>query len=477
MICRFRGLRTCTVCAMLVLGGIVHSLPAQPLPLPPSPIRLKVHPATSPKPALKYKLLPELAEKTPGNAALLYMRAFSPEWYSHKRQAGYPGFLDLTEAPLATFPKKDLNWLLNYGPLKQLDKAARKETCDWEMTSRVKEEGIMMLVPEVQGFRELAALIALRTRLLMADGKLDQAVDSLQTGFSLARDVGQSPSLINYLVGAAIGQIMIRQLEDLLQQPNCPNFYWALGYLPNPLVDFRKAFEGERMSLFTTIPELRTIESEPLTPEREEKLMDQLCGLARLSGEQNGREECRIILTVLALKIYPEAKKALIEGGRKAEEVEAMPVLQVVSIHSMRQFLEHQDDVFKWLSLPIPEAKAGLEQSEKRLRAAVARKDTLPLFSLIPGMAKVYDAHCRLARRLAALRCLEAIRMHAKENKGKPPAKLEDITLVPAPMDPVTGKSFEYFVKDQMIVLKAPPPAQESANQSNSFTYEMTIDS
>ncbi|HEV3238700.1 MAG TPA: hypothetical protein VGZ25_17055 [Gemmataceae bacterium] len=473
---RFHHFLTYAIYAMLVLTGITTSLPAQPPP-PPSPIRLKVQPAAAPKPALKYKLLPELEDKTPGNAALLYLGAFSPEWYSHKRQPGYPGFLDLIGAPLADFPKKDLKWLLDYGPLKQLDKAAHKETCDWEMTSRVREEGITLLIPHVQGFRELTSLIALRTRLHMAEGNFDQAVNSLQTGFSLGRDLGQSPMLVNYLVGVAFCQIMIQQLEDLIQQPKSPNLYWALGYLPNPLIDLRKAYEGERMTLLAAVPELRTIESESLTPEREEKLMDQLCGLARLSGEQNGREECRIILTVLALKIYPEAKKALIEGGRKAGEVEAMPVLQVVSIHSMRQFLEHQDDVFKWLSLPIPEAKAGLEQSEKRLRAAIARKDTLPLFSLIPGMAKVYDAHCRLARRLAALRCLEAIRMHAKENKGKPPAKLEDITLVPAPMDPVTGKSFEYFVKDQTIILKAPPPAQESANQSNSFTYEMTIDS
>jgi len=148
-----------------------------------------------------------------------------------------------------------------------------------------------------------------------------------------------------------------------------------------------------------------------------------------------------------------------------------------VAIHSLRRFKELQDDVFKWLSLPMPEARAGLAQSEKRLRSAIAKRDTLLLYSLLPGMTKVFDAHCRLARRLAALRCLEAIRMHAKENKGKPPAKLEDIALAPVPMDPVTGKSFEYFVRDQTIILKAPPPAQESANQSNSFTYEMTIDS
>jgi hypothetical protein len=451
-------------------------LPAQPPP--PAPIRLKVQPAAAPKPALKYKLLPELEDKTPGNAALLYMRAFSPDWYSHKKKPGYPGFLDLTEAPPANFPKKDLKWLLDYGPLKQLDKAARKETCEWEMTLRLREEGISMLVPEVQGFRELAALIALRTRLLIAEGKFDQAFESLQTGFSLGRDLGQSPLLINYLVGVSIIQVMINQIETLIQQPKSPNLYWALGYLPNPLIDFRKAFEAERMSLFATIPELRTIESEPLTPEKEEKLLKHLSGFDRGTGDYHkAREQYQINLTAIALNTYTDAKKALIEEGAKTEEVEAMPVLQVVLIHSLRRFKERQDDVFKWLSLPIPEARAGLEQSDKLLRMDIAKRDTFPLYFLIPSVSKVFDGHCRLARRLAALRCLEAIRMHAKENNGKPPAKLEDITLVPVPMDPVTGKSFDYSVKDQLIILRGPPPPQEAVNQSNSFTYEMTIDS
>jgi hypothetical protein len=194
---------------------------------------------------------------------------------------------------------------------------------------------------------------------------------------------------------------------------------------------------------------------------------------------RNARETSQadhVTLTVLALKVYPVAKKALIGEGRKPEEVDAMPVVQVVAIHSMRQVREYQDDVYKWLALPFPEAKVGLDQAEKRLRLALSRKDTLPLFSLIPAVNKVYDAHVRLARKIAALRCLEAIRMHAKDNHGKPPAKLDDINLVPVPFDPMTGKGFEYQVKDQIITLYAPPPAQERPTASNSFTYEMTIE-
>src|SRR5258708_26581659 len=245
--------------AVSVLLMIASSIAAQ-APAPP-PIRLRVNPAAAPIPALKYKLLPELEDKPPGNAALLYFRAYSPEWYTHRRQPNYPGYLENTNTPLSGFPRKDLNWLLNYNPIRQLDKAARKETCDWEQTPRLREEGIGNMFPEVQGFRELAALLALRTRLHLTDGDFDQAIFSLQTGFSLGRAVGQAPTLINYLVGAAISQIMIRQVENLIQQAKSPNLYWALSYLPNPLIDLRKGLAGERLMLFATLPELRAIET------------------------------------------------------------------------------------------------------------------------------------------------------------------------------------------------------------------------
>src|SRR5258708_6082387 len=227
--------------AVSVLLMIASSIAAQ-APAPP-PIRLRVNPAAAPIPALKYKLLPELEDKTPGNAALLYLRAFSPEWYSHGRPPGFtnPMVVDLLGTALVDFPKKDLNWLTRYQTLKQLDKAARKETCDWEMTARVREEGANMLVPELQGFRELATLLALRHRLYLADDNIDQAVYTLQTGFSLGRDIGQAPTLINSLVGAAISHVMIGQVEELLKHSKCPNLYWALAYLPNPFIDFRKA--------------------------------------------------------------------------------------------------------------------------------------------------------------------------------------------------------------------------------------------
>src|SRR5437870_2104505 len=44
-------------------------------------VKFRLHPAAAPVPALRYKLLPDLRDRRQGNAALLYYRAFAPEWY------------------------------------------------------------------------------------------------------------------------------------------------------------------------------------------------------------------------------------------------------------------------------------------------------------------------------------------------------------------------------------------------------------
>ena len=84
-------------------------------------------------------------------------------------------------------------------------------------------------------------MLAMRVRLDMLDGKLDQAVEDMQTGFALGRHVGGAPILINSMVGIAISHIMLNQVEEFVQLDKRPNLYWALADLPRPLIDLRQA--------------------------------------------------------------------------------------------------------------------------------------------------------------------------------------------------------------------------------------------
>src|SRR5438128_180345 len=96
---------------------------------PDTTIRLTVAAAKAPSPALRYSLLPEVRDLSPGNAALLYYRAFSPEWLTH-RQPNEKKKLDSWLDNMKPKPGEELRWVLTYRPLDEIGKAARRVYCD-----------------------------------------------------------------------------------------------------------------------------------------------------------------------------------------------------------------------------------------------------------------------------------------------------------------------------------------------------------
>jgi hypothetical protein len=60
-------------------------------------------------------------------------------------------------------------------------------------------------------------------------------------------------------------------------------------------------------------------------------------------------------------------------------------------------------------------------------------------------------------RKIAALRVIEAVRHHLAANQGELPASLSDIRGIPIPLDPLTGKPFQWTVEGETATLKAPP--------------------
>jgi hypothetical protein len=477
MMHRFAALSVLLIVAVLALAAP---------PAHPEPTRLKARPVAEPKPALRYQLLPELRDMTPGNGAIQYYRAYSPEWLSHRRQKDWEQFPEYIGMPLKDLPREKLQWLLTYDPLKELDIASRKESCDWDLTERVRNDGMNLRLPDMQGFRELGTLLAVKARLQIAEGHFDKAVYTLQTGFMLAKRLGEAPTLICHLIGTAIAGVLLGPVEELIQAADGPNLYWALADLPHPLIELRRPLDGERMLIFSTVPVLRDIDASlrakeitPLTADQQQALLTGMSNV--ISGETSEGvlpsklEERRLILTALSLKAYPEAKKALIAQGRDAKVIEALPVIQVVSMRALQVYEELQDDMYKWLGLPYAERGDGLEKAEKRFREAKARMDVLPLFNLLPAIPKVAFAQVRLERRIAALRCVEALRLHAAAHDGKLPTGLDEVSDVPIPLDPVTGKFFEYKVDGAKATIHGPPPRGQRASQGNSVFYELTL--
>src|SRR5688500_8032600 len=108
-----------SVTTLLVLLGSATAAVAQP---PVKPTQLTLRPAAAPVPALRYRLLPEVREQSPGNAAQLYYRAYSPEWQSYRR----PEVLkELDQWSARQVPGPELRWVLTDKALEEVDRAAR----------------------------------------------------------------------------------------------------------------------------------------------------------------------------------------------------------------------------------------------------------------------------------------------------------------------------------------------------------------
>jgi hypothetical protein len=456
--------------SLIILGVLTGPTVAQP---PHEATRFLIHPAAVPAPALKYQLLPPADEISPGNAVQTYYRAFSPEWFSNVRDTNtYEEIEKGLTTPLNELPRK--SWILDSAQLRELDLAARREYCDWQFTERIKREGITMLLPDVQSFRQFATLLAYRARLHISAGRYDKAIYTLQTGMAMSRHVGDAPTFITALVGAAISQVMLKQLEELIQAPNSPNLYWALTELPDPYIDLRAGLQAEKLFLEAHVPLLKDPGAAPWTAQQQKAVRDQLFNALRLSeGAESRWQNDFAGTTLLLMKLYPEAKRALIAQGRKPDEVEAMPVIQVVLIRSSQQYENLRDDLFKWVPLPYWQARPGIEEANMRIERARESFEGIPLNSFLPAIGRVSASMARLDRQIAALRLVEAIRLYAAAHDGKLPASLTDIKEVPVPDDPMTGKPFDYKPDgDKAILTGAAPPGLGS---NFALRFELTL--
>jgi len=79
----------------------------------------------------------------------------------------------------------------------------------------------------------------------------------------------------------------------------------------------------------------------------------------------------------------------------------------------------------------------------------------------------------RLDRHVAALQCVEAIRLYAAAHDGKFPKELISITEVPVPNDPVMQKPFVYRRTGYNAVLEAPAP--KGATERDAMRYELKL--
>ncbi len=152
-----------------------------------------------------------------------------------------------------------------------------------------------------------------------------------------------------------------------------------------------------------------------------------------------------------------------------------MPVQQAILLYAVDQYGVWRDEVFKWLALPYWQAADRVRQAEATIARDLKNSENInPLMSIfLPTFSNAYFKINRVDRLIAAMQCVEAIRMHAAAHAGGVPATLDEITITPIPLDPITGKNFNYKVDGERIVLEGPPPTPESPRDG--LRYEITL--
>jgi len=469
-----RSLPLSAAVLVLLVAGIA---PAQDEDAAPA-VRLTVRPAVEPTPALKYRLLPEVRELKPGNAAQLYYRAFSPEWLTHLRPDVRKRLAEWNDHP-DKVPLKEFRWVLTYKAVQEIDRAARRQFCDWELIERAREDALGLPMPDIQGFRDFARVLMLRTRLEIVEGAHDRIAYSLQTSFALARHVGDGPTLIHGLVGVALARQAAGEVREWAQRPDAPNLYWALSNLPHPLIDLRKPLQGERLFLDSLLPEARDmLEADrptPLSSVQVENLVARLRGIVWGNNEVDDRVEFAVHLA----QVYPQARRTLLARGWEPKDIDALPVIQTWFLSETVTYDRIYDDLIKWTALPYSQALPAIAQTLRRLdrgRSAHLRAGRFSLvYALLPAAGRVLTAPALLQREVDALRCVEALRLYAAAHDGKLPARLADVSEVPVPDDPVTGKPFEYRLAGDTATLSALPPAVVTSDPAGTLKYEITL--
>ncbi len=456
-------------------------------------IHLTLTPAAEPVPALKYELLPGPPERKPGNGATNYYRAMlhsqqvTSQIPKEERKKFYQNYDIWLDKHLQDLPKEDMErWVGYYRyALAEVKTAAYREECHFNLRQQDLwgMDTINLLLHDFQSARELARMLRLRARLEVRSGKLDDAIESVRQGLQLGKDATEPELLISGLIGIAIAGSMQDELVEIIDQPGSPNLYWALASLPRPLIDMRRGMRFEMDMPQRMFPFLKDAETAQRTPEEWQRLMvESVNQMTEVAGSSVRMPEwqSRLVATAGLMMVYPDSKKRLIEEGFDREELEKMPVARVVAIQASRAQKRVYHNVFKWTSLPYSQQGTRADESMKTMIAEMGGSLQItaadPLFLsrlLLPAVSNAMHAEIRLQSNFAALQTIEALRMHAAANSGLLPNSLEDVTIVPIPLNPATDKPFPYELKGGVATLVVPAASGQSEGHGRKYVIRM----
>jgi hypothetical protein len=397
------------------------------------------------QPLMKYRLLPAEYELKRGNAASILLRL---PW----EQAAYfstvvPTFRDYLDLPLTDSKLRDPHDVFAFYHV--LKRAAYRQTADWEYPLG-EEPAATILLPDVQGSRQIVGDgLSVWIRQRIARGHLEEAREGILVGLAVSRHYSRTPFVITQLVCAHLDSMMLSRLEELLAQPDCPNFYWALTALPKPLVDLRPSIELDQRFLEMSVPGLDSLDHLKTDDQWSGQLHAVIKLLTEIGSQSPGASEVQV--GHLA-KLARAELAGLIEGG--AARVAKMSDSEAALRWLVQTENEQSQKTAALMSLAPPAAIPRLARWQDAIAESRTQSGLSPLFVLERPLGAYLAAH-KLQRRIDALRVVEAVRDYAAHHNGELPTSLESIADVPMPDDPFTGRPFHYQTSEGRATLSA----------------------
>jgi hypothetical protein len=292
------------------------------------------------------------------------------------------------------------------------------------------------LFPELPAFRRLARLLAIRQYVLLADGRVADAIETARLGWRLGTAI-QTDTLLSGLVGTAILAITTRGLAghlDQLSAHDCDLLYQAcLERLREPDPSLRM-LEAERNAGKILVGEIRQGKVDPA-----------LIFGAGESAEPEDEEDARTRQAVADLK-------RLKRSSTEEYTAQLSRVETALDQWYDRTLAEWRKPAWQRSTPALPEGG----DLAARLATAIAPASML-------SQAGFKYAQVQAETRLLALHA--AIRRYRWEHDGLP-ASLDDLNLGELPRDLFTGQPLKYEVRGARYRLtSAGPPA--AANDPN----------
>lgn len=404
---------------------------------------IKLRPKLS-EPNSKSRLFPDRSDWKPGNAAPIFLRQnFESSLAMERRKEFFRAEPGPLEKGLSDPRILEVESLKLYN-VAELERAAYREHSGWEYPLYEPEYeggGIEILLPDVQEIRICSLYLCELARAAIARGEPTKAERYVRIGMGLTRHLSETPFMVVKLVSAAQFRYYQLVMEELIQMPTAPNYYWDLTSLPRPMVELRSALQWEWNILPKAYPELLDLDA-ITTKEQWQKLHE------------------KIVSGLIVFGAMPEMSSAQFEEVKKSwasKSREMLPKLDPPRAERVASMSDAETSLrYWWLRVQqlqniqfepcLLEPQYVVEEMLKREQqvAKLFEGEEFILQSIMPQFkARAVHAIWRHEQRIPQLRVVESIRHWSAEHNGELPASLADLTL-PAPIDPLSGKPFEY---------------------------------